>query len=163
MDNFDVSNFDLNAILRGAQLTLVGGEFCRFFPPCSGSTDLCTQSIVPSKTQACSHPTTIDRQPLLWQLALPFELSLLYLYVCSNCLSPSHEHPDGRNIILIPDPQIIGVRVLLWILSLFMDMDHSSWDETVVDGLHYFEHTVLQVPFFLMTLMRYITPTLDRM
>ena len=25
MDKFDVSNFDLNAILRGAQLTLVGG------------------------------------------------------------------------------------------------------------------------------------------
>src|SRR5690242_11579415 len=44
-----------------------------------------------------------------------------------------------------------------------MDMDHSSWDESVVDGLHYLEHTVLQVPFFLMTMMRYITPTLDRM
>jgi hypothetical protein len=27
MDNFDVSNFDPNAILRGAQLTLVGGTF----------------------------------------------------------------------------------------------------------------------------------------
>lgn len=26
MDNFDVSNFDPNAILRGAQLTLVGGK-----------------------------------------------------------------------------------------------------------------------------------------
>lgn len=26
MDNFDLSNFDPNAILRGAQLTLVGGE-----------------------------------------------------------------------------------------------------------------------------------------
>jgi hypothetical protein len=27
MDNFDVSNFDPNAMLRGAQLTLVGGMF----------------------------------------------------------------------------------------------------------------------------------------
>jgi len=27
MDNFDMSNFDPNAILRGAQLTLVGGGF----------------------------------------------------------------------------------------------------------------------------------------
>jgi hypothetical protein len=27
MDSLDVSNFDLNAILRGAQLTLVGGSF----------------------------------------------------------------------------------------------------------------------------------------
>jgi hypothetical protein len=30
MDSMDVSNFDLNAILRGAQLTLVGG---RHVPP----------------------------------------------------------------------------------------------------------------------------------
>jgi hypothetical protein len=27
MESFDVSNFDLNAILRGAQLTLVGGMY----------------------------------------------------------------------------------------------------------------------------------------
>lgn len=42
-------------------------------------------------------------------------------------------------------------------------MDHAQWDESVVGGLHFLEHTVLQVPFFLMTLMRYITPTLDQM
>jgi hypothetical protein len=53
--------------------------------------------------------------------------------------------------------------VILWILSLFMNMDHTHWDETVVDGLHFLEHTVLQVPFFLMTMMRYVTPTLDQM
>lgn len=33
----------------------------------------------------------------------------------------------------------------------------------MVNGLHFLEHHVLQVPFFLMTLMRYITPTLDLM
>jgi hypothetical protein len=59
--------------------------------------------------------------------------------------------------------QIVGVRVLLWIISLFVDMSHVTWDESIVDGLHFLEHTVLQVPFFLMTMMRYITPTLDRM
>ena len=59
--------------------------------------------------------------------------------------------------------QIVGVRVLLWIVSLFVDMTHVTWDESVIDGLHFLEHTVLQVPFFLMTMMRYITPTLDRM
>lgn len=52
---------------------------------------------------------------------------------------------------------------MLWIVSLFVDMTHVTWDESVVDGLHFLEHTVLQVPFFLMTMMRYITPTLDRM
>jgi len=59
--------------------------------------------------------------------------------------------------------QIVGVRVLLWILSLFVNMDHTHLDETVVNGLHFLEHTVLQVPFFLMTMMRYVTPTLDQM
>jgi hypothetical protein len=59
--------------------------------------------------------------------------------------------------------QIVGVRVLLWIISLFVDMSHVTWDESIVDGLRFLEHTVLQVPFFLMTMMRYITPTLDRM
>jgi hypothetical protein len=59
--------------------------------------------------------------------------------------------------------QVVGVRVLLWIISLFANMDHTTWDESVVDGLHYLEHTVLQVPFFLMTMMRYVTPTLDQM
>jgi hypothetical protein len=65
-----------------------------------------------------------------------------------------------RIIVAVP---IIGVRVLLWFLSLVVDMDHSTWDESVVDGLHFLEHSVLQVPFFLMTMMRYVTPTLDRM
>jgi hypothetical protein len=53
--------------------------------------------------------------------------------------------------------------VLLWILSLVVNMDHTQWDETVVNSLHFLEHTVLQVPFFLMTMMRYVTPTLDQM
>ena len=65
-----------------------------------------------------------------------------------------------RIIVAVP---IIGVRVVLWLLSLVVNMDHSTWDESVVDGLHFLEHSVLQVPFFLMTMMRYVTPTLDRM
>lgn len=44
-----------------------------------------------------------------------------------------------------------------------MDMKDAQWDDEVVNGLHFLEHSVLQVPFFLMTLMRYITPTLDQM
>jgi hypothetical protein len=55
------------------------------------------------------------------------------------------------------------VKALLWILSLVVNMDDTHVDESVVNGLHFLEHTVLQVPFFLMTMMRYVTPTLDRM
>ena len=53
--------------------------------------------------------------------------------------------------------------MLLWIISLFVDMSQTQLDETIVNGLHFLEHSVLQVPFFLMTLMRYVTPTLDQM
>lgn len=38
-----------------------------------------------------------------------------------------------------------------------------SWDDNVLEGLEFVEHSVLQVPFFLMSLMRYITPTLDNL
>lgn len=44
-----------------------------------------------------------------------------------------------------------------------METEGSTFDTDVVDGLHFLEHSVLQVPFFLMSLMRYITPTLDDM
>lgn len=37
------------------------------------------------------------------------------------------------------------------------------WDDKVGGGLDFIANSVLQVPFFLMTLMRYITPTLDHM
>lgn len=59
--------------------------------------------------------------------------------------------------------QIIAVRVLIWFTGLFVDLDGSAWDNDVIDGLQFVEHSVLQVPFFLMSLMRYITPTLDQM
>ena len=37
------------------------------------------------------------------------------------------------------------------------------WEEDVVDGIHYIEHHVLQVPFFLMSFMRYLSPAMDHM
>jgi hypothetical protein len=44
-----------------------------------------------------------------------------------------------------------------------MDFEHATWDNKLVDGLDFFENSVLQIPFFLMSMMRYITPTLDHM
>lgn len=43
------------------------------------------------------------------------------------------------------------------------DLDRAVWDDTVLNGLQYLNKSVLQVPFLLMTLMRYVTPTLDEM
>lgn len=59
--------------------------------------------------------------------------------------------------------QIIGIKVFIGLLSLFIDLDKATWDDTLVEGLNLVANHVLQVPLFLMTLMRYITPTLDNM
>lgn len=55
------------------------------------------------------------------------------------------------------------VKVSLWALGFFIDFDGVTWDDKVVGGMDFLANSVLQIPFFLMSLMRYITPTLDRM
>lgn len=59
--------------------------------------------------------------------------------------------------------QIIAVKAILWGTSFFIDFDSMTWDDKLVGGLDFIANSVLQVPFFLMSLMRYITPTLDHM
>lgn len=59
--------------------------------------------------------------------------------------------------------QIFAVKATLWALAFFIDFDSVTWDDTLVGGLDFLANSVLQVPFFLMSLMRYITPTLDHM
>ncbi len=53
--------------------------------------------------------------------------------------------------------------MLLWFLSFIVRMDHVTWDDAIINGLAFVEDHVLQVPLFLMALMRYVTPTLDIM
>lgn len=113
-----MSNFDANALLRGAQLTFVGVH------------------------RALQNPG---------------------LFTSTHYRQAAIAVAAGIAIRLVVAIPIVGVRVLLWILSFFIDMTHAHWDDDVVNGLHFLEHSVLQVPFFLMTLMRYITPTLDEM
>jgi hypothetical protein len=44
-----------------------------------------------------------------------------------------------------------------------IDLDHKSWDNAIVNGLDFLSNSVLQIPFFLMTVMGSITPTLDNL
>lgn len=60
-------------------------------------------------------------------------------------------------------PQIAGLRLLIWIMSFILPPDSMTWDESVLEGLNFIGEYVLQVPFFLMTLMRYVVPTLDNL
>ncbi|MCJ1259890.1 hypothetical protein MMC24_007729 [Lignoscripta atroalba] len=59
--------------------------------------------------------------------------------------------------------QIIAIKVIIWALSFFIDFQSATWDDKLIGGLDFIANYVLQVPFFLMSLMRYITPTLDHM
>lgn len=61
------------------------------------------------------------------------------------------------------ETQTIAIRTLLWMLSWVVSMDSVTWDDSIIGGLAFIEEYVLQVPFFLMTLMRYATPTLDNL
>ncbi|GKT63768.1 transmembrane protein UsgS [Colletotrichum tofieldiae] len=115
---FDMSHFDLNQILRGIQLTLVGAH------------------------RALQNPA---------------------LFTSDHYRQAGIAVLSGLAIRLVISIPIIGVRVFLWILSLFISLDHVTWDDQIVGGLNFIEEYVLQVPFFLMALMRYITPTLDNM
>lgn len=57
----------------------------------------------------------------------------------------------------------MAAKASLWTLSNLINFDSVTWDDKVVGGLDFVANSVLQVPFFLMSLMRYITPTLDHM
>jgi hypothetical protein len=48
-------------------------------------------------------------------------------------------------------------------MSFFVSEQAMTWNDNIISGLDFIENSVLQVPFFLMSLMRYITPTLDEM
>ncbi len=113
-----MSNFDPNAILRGAQLTLVGANRALQNP------DIFT--------------TSHYRQAAL--------------AVCAGLAI--------RIIINIP---IYLVKALIWAISFFVNLDHETWDDTVIGGLDFISKSVLQVPFFLMMVMSSVTPTLDNL
>jgi hypothetical protein len=68
-----------------------------------------------------------------------------------------------RKTIFLTHKQAVGVRVLISFLGLFTDLKSSGWDNEIMEGLEFLEHSVLQLPFFLMSFMRYISPSLDNM
>ncbi|CZR57534.1 probable transmembrane protein UsgS [Phialocephala subalpina] len=111
-----VTNFDPNAILRGAQLTVVGA------------------------LRALQNPALFTSEHYK-QAAIAVGAGIAI-----------------RVAIAIP---IISIKVLLWFLSFIFNFEHATWDDTIVNGLDFISEYVLQVPFFLMTMMRYVTPTLD--
>ncbi|KAF2455252.1 hypothetical protein BDY21DRAFT_396485 [Lineolata rhizophorae] len=69
----------------------------------------------------------------------------------------------GLVISLIIKIPVIVVHMFIWCMGFFTNLEEAGWDDSVVNGLEFVEHSVLQLPFFFMSLMSYITPTMDRM
>ena len=69
----------------------------------------------------------------------------------------------GIAIRIVINLPIYAVKALLFFLSFVVDLDHETWDDTIVHGLDFLANSVLQVPFFLMMVMSSITPTMDHL
>lgn len=69
----------------------------------------------------------------------------------------------GIAIRLIVSIPIALVRFVIWLLSYFLSLESATWDDSLLNGLDFVAEYVLQIPFFLMVLMRYIVPTLDNL
>ncbi|KAI9369225.1 hypothetical protein BJX61DRAFT_536592 [Aspergillus egyptiacus] len=63
-----------------------------------------------------------------------------------------------RVIVQVP---VIALRVLIWFSSWIVNLEDATWDDSLLNGLDFLNKSVLQIPFLLMTLLRYVTPTLD--
>ncbi|KAB8293114.1 hypothetical protein EYC80_007473 [Monilinia laxa] len=118
LEKLSIDHFDLNAILRGAQLTIVGA-------------------------------LRALRNPQLFTSEHYKQAALAVL--------------AGVVIRLAIEIPIFGVRAFLWFLSFVVDLGASSFDDRVVEGLDLIQNHVLQVPFFLMSILSRVTPTLDNM
>ncbi|KAI9680718.1 MAG: hypothetical protein M1817_004158 [Caeruleum heppii] len=111
-----MSNFDPNAIIRGAQLTLVGA------------------------LRALKNPA---------------------LFKYEHYRQAAIAVAAGVVIRLVVEVPIILVRLVLWFIAFFIDAGKVTWDDKIISGIQFTERSVLQVPFLLMTMMRYLVPTLD--
>ncbi|KAH6989434.1 hypothetical protein BKA56DRAFT_254819 [Ilyonectria sp. MPI-CAGE-AT-0026] len=115
---FDTSHFDINTVIRGAQLTLVGAH------------------------RALQNPALFTNDHYR-QVAIAVVAGIVI-----------------RLVIAIP---IFGIKIFIWFTSLFVSLDSVTWDDSIVNSLDFIAEYVLQVPFFLMALMRYVVPTLDNL
>ncbi|KAJ6788896.1 hypothetical protein PWT90_00106 [Aphanocladium album] len=114
----DLSNFDINAVLRGMQLTLVGAH------------------------RALQNPA---------------------MFTSDHYKQAAYAVAVGIAIRLVVSIPIAMVKITIWLLSLFVSLETVTWDNSLINGLDFMAEYVLQIPFFLMVLMRYMVPTLDNL
>ncbi|KAF5130500.1 hypothetical protein E5D57_006838 [Metarhizium anisopliae] len=133
--NLDASHFELNAIFRGAQLTLVGGKGKER----NGQVRLLTHC---KAYRALQNPDLFTAE---------YYKQAIYAVLA------------GLGIRLLVAIPIIAARLVLWFTSLLYPRDQVSWEDSVTDWLNFMGDSVLQLPFFLMMVMRHVVPTLDNL
>ncbi|KAL9090823.1 MAG: hypothetical protein Q9159_001764 [Coniocarpon cinnabarinum] len=69
----------------------------------------------------------------------------------------------GIIIQAIVSMPLIIVRFSFWGLGFFTDLQGATWDDEIINALHFIQHSVLQVPFFLMNVLKFLNPALDNM
>ena len=97
------------------------------------------------------------------QAALAVCAGIFIRFLIAVPVSSAEWISDHPNQSLIKIRQIIVIKAGLWSSAFFVNFDSVTWDDHLVGGMDFLANSVLQVPFFLMSLMRYITPTLDHM
>jgi len=113
-----MSGLDPNAIIRGAQLTIVGAY------------------------RALQNPRLFNNA-LYRQAAMAVAAGFAI-----------------RLVISIPG---LIVRILLFFVGFVVDLGSTQWGNKTLSGLHFIENSVLQLPLFLMSAMRFISPAMDEM
>lgn len=113
-----MSNFDPNAVLRGAQLTLVGAY------------------------RALQNPA---------------------LFTKSHYRQAALAVAAGVFISLLVSVPVFIFKFGIYLTSLVSDLEQHSWDDRVLDTLHFLQNHVLQVPLFLMTVIKHVSPAMDQM
>lgn len=67
----------------------------------------------------------------------------------------------GIAIRLLVSIPILLAKGSLRFVGLFTDLNAATWDDRIVHELDFLQNSVLQVPFFLMSLLRSVSPAMD--
>lgn len=61
--------------------------------------------------------------------------------------------------------QVLLARLSIWTTAHFTTLQGgtSQWENHVIDTVDFLQHNVLQVPFFLMNFIKFLSPALDNM
>lgn len=128
-----MTGFEPNAILRGAQLTLVGVN------------------------RALQNPDLFTSKHY-HQAALAVGSGILIRILIAIPVGITTECWDSVANV----QQGFLIRIVVAFIGLFSNLEASAWDDKLFERIEFVENSVLQVPFFLMSLMRYVSPALDQ-